>query len=1033
MQQGEVLHDEYGSWDFEDADLDALLENYSNQGQSKTQSQTHTQGQGQSSKSPPNQSHEVGDAAMATAGAGGAGAAGAKTNAVAAKAAWGLIAEHVKGHVLPHLRHVWSKEWTVARYAQESNTSSQRQGQHNNPRQAPNATQAKNVVKPMYSSSAPYPSASGGGLCPSNDVHRVPVKSLVDAGIVLELEASAALAVLCSGLDLGERGVQGTGAGNGDDVGRGSHAHPPALGGRSREDWRELRKQFLDMQSQPPDPAVPEQRLLPTAFFSIVLTRAYWAEKAFSVGTENTGVTNAGSETGVVSVPVSCACVGHNLLVGVLRGVEWELLRLWMQSVLDPMAFPLAHAWDSRDRRGGSERLRVPGMGVRQPSDVVREGFEGFTECLALAYGVDVDEGIGNGDRSGGRGRGGDEKEGPLVASALRGVLERRSTMFEAEEFDDFSNQERKVLERVLDVQSVMLHMAKLWEVAKSLGSSHPKDSTALKNRVVNIVQTAITALKRFLPEVFPTHGQGGVARGSRPDEQSGPGRYSFSFRSLYGRAAFAVVGMLARLCGEALKGPPIRDLVGTCFEGVAFLTGNTLAPVGGGKGGNDGSVHPEVLALAVMHVPDLLLCFAQMSFTLPPVKDWLASISKLAIKGGRTKELKHTVGTIESTSDRLLQALASGLRGRGQYPADPAPRNRRPSVFAAIAAVVLDMPPPLALSLSRPLTNLRIQYLTGVDGVGIARELLEAMRVVGSANGTASHRSQSGVGSFSSSKRLLKLVKLTLGPRFPWETPGLSPPDLRRDVLPLLHPLYSLIREALVGEPGPARALGVPALSAAVSVIAPHVDGLRSEPVSVDRVVGSSGAGAGTGFERGEVVRLVCPNNGSKYSMTALDDGIKSALPPLCGVRVDERRAVSCFAEAVTLAVAMHIDIILSSVSMNQSKTDVDKGSTLFPFDEAMPGGGIGLVALGQKEDELEALLRQISVWSLPNCTGRGWGVNPSVTRDIGGVESEVILLPELLQEADTLALTFGGLVKEVAEELEPRLQKCKFKLSSS
>lgn len=78
------------------------------------------------------------------------------------------------------------------------------------------------------------------------------------------------------------------------------------------------------------------------------------------------------------------------------------------------------------------------------------------------------------------------------------------------------------------------------------------------------------------------------------------------------------------RMCGGALKGLPLRELVENLFEGIAcrpFVAGSdggfggaggkSIGGAAGGVGG--GGANAELTALAVMHLPDLLQCFSEV------------------------------------------------------------------------------------------------------------------------------------------------------------------------------------------------------------------------------------------------------------------------------------------------------------------------------------------------------------------------------------------------------------------------------------
>lgn len=88
------------------------------------------------------------------------------------------------------------------------------------------------------------------------------------------------------------------------------------------------------------------------------------------------------------------------------------------------------------------------------------------------------------------------------------------------------------------------------------------------------------------------------------------------------------MAAFLLRMCGGALKGLPLRELVETFFEGIACRpVGNGDGGSGGGRGsgggayGGGGTVgtsggtvpHADLMGFAVMHLPDLLQCFSEV------------------------------------------------------------------------------------------------------------------------------------------------------------------------------------------------------------------------------------------------------------------------------------------------------------------------------------------------------------------------------------------------------------------------------------
>lgn len=117
-----------------------------------------------------------------------------------------------------------------------------------------------------------------------------------------------------------------------------------------------------------------------------------------------------------------------------------------------------------------------------------------------------------------------------------------------------------------------------------------------------------IRSLRRFLAEVFPREQD--VEKGGLVAL-----RYGSTFRRLYGHAAFSLAAFFMRMCGGALKGLPLRELVETLFDGIAChpfdVGGNSDAT---SRDAGKRAPNAELKALAVMHLPDLLQCFSEVS-----------------------------------------------------------------------------------------------------------------------------------------------------------------------------------------------------------------------------------------------------------------------------------------------------------------------------------------------------------------------------------------------------------------------------------
>lgn len=503
------LRDEYGSWDgfADDADLDALLT-----GCTPSQSQTGAVLAQQAKEEEEEKERRRCAADKAAADAQAAVVAAA---AAAAKEeednTWRYLAESAQTHVLPHLPEILKKTWTMARYAQGTSSSTSFAA----PRFA--AAAAADPEAATLSASRPprlmmgsarglagssSNSASGlaatsvggshsgsGSLAPSSRPSSpLLADSEVDASVVLELHASAALLWLRGSID----GVNGDSSSHGSEVrqqGRGAgRSNGSSSGGRGG--YRAVRDRYLDLHqmSHNSSSLVPQQRLLAPAFFCLALDRACGHGVCDEPDKDNrSNVVSPlqqqgarGSSGGAVcdeqgegettgdgrvgrSPDVSDGRVVSMLLpkptpplLEALRGREWNMLNLWMQAVLDPLTFPVRQRGGREDDRGrssshargsGGPQRRPGGGGSNKPSDLVRERFEAFTRCLSAAFGP---EGLGVGCRRRDRevGDRGERAAVPSLDASVAGVFEKRLTRLEPAQLAALSSDEAKVKTR---------------------------------------------------------------------------------------------------------------------------------------------------------------------------------------------------------------------------------------------------------------------------------------------------------------------------------------------------------------------------------------------------------------------------------------------------------------------------------------------------------------------------------------------------------------------------------------------------------
>lgn len=456
------MEDEYGSWDhfLGDPGLEALLSGVTSRAiNGTTQSEyTQTQQDNQEQKEPGAEEQDeqlAAEIAMATAMEEAAAVAKRQKEK---EETWRSLAAGARAFVLPHLPEILKRAWTSARYAQGDPSSSTGSLQavapsHVTPGGGGVGVHGGRVGfaggSRYTSSNITTPVAMTMSFSARNVGAAVALANLeVDAGVVLKVHASAALLALRGSM----YGVNGDDKSYSDN--RGDNGH--------HFDYSSVREKYLELYRTALNPLVPQQRLLAPAFFCLVLDSACEGSKNSGVGGGSSpdigntvpqeGDTHHGSSRRDDREQNFQWWLGPSpadvrpprlLLRETLRGREWEVLQLWMQAALDPIAFPVPprRGGGNRDHRGrryssrgdwnrtGGGRGSGDGAGTDEPSDIVRERFEAFTHCIAKAFGSGVGEKWGN--RAAGDCDGGGVQRTRPNADDVTGVFEKRLTRFD--------------------------------------------------------------------------------------------------------------------------------------------------------------------------------------------------------------------------------------------------------------------------------------------------------------------------------------------------------------------------------------------------------------------------------------------------------------------------------------------------------------------------------------------------------------------------------------------------------------------------
>lgn len=458
-----------------------------------------------------------------------------------------------------------------------------------------------------------------------------------------------------------------------------------------------------------------------------------------------------------------------------------------------------------------------------------------------------------------------------------------------------------------------------------------------------------------------------------------------------------------------------------------------------------------------------------QMPMIVPPVAEWIKNVNDHAIHGDAPSSSAPASPSVAGAAlAPLLFSLSSGLRGDLNYtcrpPLTPSSGNASPSVtvdlFCDLVAHAALAPPPRPdpTALPKRMARMRLEVL-GDRKLRAARFVMEAAVARGrpAEEGAAAGPRRVPVNTTRRILALLTAVFRLQGPPPSRNISGAStgagggatgtagamvarvgsaavltqpPLNMLRDVLPLLRPVYSLLGEALLGEPGPARRLGRHALATAGAL---SIAGLELTPAAKEAA-------------SAEVVRPESWRQGALGGAGAAEGEVGPTT---------ERRLAECFADVVVLAVSTKLDTFLAAVG---DDVGADGGGVGDGGGGQHGGGGDignGLAALddlGPRESELEALISELGAWE-SHGGGRGWPHHslgpaedppaveaPLVGEGRAGSDDGGTPLSALLQEAEEIGEAFQSvttrqrdraLLRRVRGTLVPRIEACRRLLS--
>lgn len=388
---------------------------------------------------------------------------------------------------------------------------------------------------------------------------------------------------------------------------------------------------------------------------------------------------------------------------------------------------------------------------------------------------------------------------------------------------------------------------------------------------------------------------------------------------------------------------------------------------------------------------------------TLAPVTDWIKNINDHAINGSLPRNsVQVSSHGITLSPAPLVLSLAAGLRGDLRYPSSPSintfsSRSSRDLDIVQLVEIVALSPPPrpasTALAKRHTLARMRLEVM-GDRKLRIGRFLMETATAAARSAvkaGAMSPRGGQGV-AVNEISRLLNLVTAVFrrreqpddGSNAPLSgsprqaSPPLPPPppfEIRRDIVAFMRPIYSLLGEALLGEPGPVSRLGCPCLAAATALCTAGLDVLVSSA-----------------------------------SMEEHGSGARAVAEDATG-----RSVVICYAEATVLMVSTKLETFLTGGGMHDNGDDgispsSDRETTIWN--------------LSSREAELEHLLKVLGAWNIHG-TVAGWpysilppspsqfpvmaGAQPKGVESSGVSDTQLVALVEEA-EAMTKALQSGA-----------------------
>ncbi len=460
------------------------------------------------------------------------------------------------------------------------------------------------------------------------------------------------------------------------------------------------------------------------------------------------------------------------LLKSMVGHFSWVLLSGWVETALDPLMFP-PNAFTKNEMKlccggGAMRRTTMASHHTLSDSDsehtfyaFIRDGLVPFAHNLERAFTETSSElqGALNAD-------------GEYQFSKHNVEIREGMTIHEQVQ----AKSEAAALERALYLASVIRHLSRLWGKAKeSAKAGQGSEAQRIKSCVVQVVRSSLQVMYRGL---FQWHQQGSSNSSNRVYDSC-----SEYCCIIHAHLCYSYMGMVACSLPEALKGPPLSEMVGFLFgslvsdpEGAPMLSSSVTAPY---KQQHGCIPTPNrLIPVALRYLPDLLACCAQLQYNSRPISVWLAALSNRSIRWGVSNSRN-------SHGKELRMSFAAGLGGWKVIQQQPTHNSTSVDFMTSLEHIISKATPPIAR-----IHQMRRSFMQHLDLPTALLEECERVTQTGG-GGCLSSSPEVAVPVLHRSLLFLGLLFRSLGRG----KVGVNDQELLQEAAPLLVPLYFIMR----------------------------------------------------------------------------------------------------------------------------------------------------------------------------------------------------------------------------------------------